>query len=167
MKHTLEFLLLTQSPALFLAGITLLICFFVRHKKHRFTGALQLILGIICLLGGIALYYLGMLNEHFTIHDFWRIRVPGWIGLGLTAALILFLLYRSIAAAVRKRRAEKAAIKAEADRQKELEDAKNAAYESGKADALAAGRVADTVEEAVAEAVTAEESSAAPASEAQ
>jgi len=95
------------------------------------------------------------------------IRVPGWIGLGLTAALILFLLYRSIAAAVRKRRAEKAAIKAEADRQKELEDAKNAAYESGKADALAAGRVADTVEEAVAEAVTAEESSAAPASEAQ
>lgn len=151
MKNTLEFILLTQSPALFLAGITLLICFFVRHKKHRITGTLQLILGIICLLGGIALYYLGMLNEHFTIRDFWQIRMPGWIGLGLTAALILFLLYRSIAAAIRKRRAEKAAVKAEAERQKELEDAKNAAYESGRADALAAEKVADTVVEAVTE----------------
>lgn len=151
MKNTLEFILLTQSPALFLAGITLLICFFARRKKHRITSTMQLILGIICLLGGIALYYLGMLNEHFTIHDFWHVRVPGWMGLGLTAALILFLLYRSIVAAIGKRRAEKAAVKAEADRQKELEDAKNAAYASGKADALAAEKVADTVVEAVAE----------------
>ena len=73
------------------------------------------------------------------------------MGLGLTAALILFLLYRSIVSAIGKRRAEKAAVKAEADRQKELEDAKNAAYASGKADALAAEKVADTVVEAVAE----------------
>lgn len=158
MKNTLEFILLTQSPALFLAGITLLICFFARRKNHRITGTLQLILGIICLLGGIVLYYLGMLNNHFTIRDFWHVRVPGWVGLGLTAALILFLLYRSIVAAIRKRRAEKAALKAEADRQKELEDAKNAAYESGKADALAAEKVAGTVVEAVAE--VAEESPA-------
>ena len=35
--------------------------------------------------GGVALYYLGMLYDHFTIHDFWQIRVPGWVGLVLAA----------------------------------------------------------------------------------
>lgn len=148
MKATLEFILLTQSPALFLAAVVLLLRFFVLKKNHRIRGALNLVLSIVCLAGGVALYYLGMLHEHFTIRDFWQIRVPGWVGLGLVAVLAGLSLYRSTARAIAKRRAEKAAVKAEAQRVKELEDAKAAAYESGKADALAETKVVETVAEA-------------------
>ena len=161
MKATLEFILLTQSPALFLAAVVLLLRFFFLKKKHRIRATLDLIIAILCLAGGVALYYLGMLHEHFTIRDFWQIRVPGWVGLGLVAVLSGLSLYRSTARAVAKRRAEKNAAKAEAQRIRELEDAKNAAYESGKADALAAEKVVETVTE-VAESPAAE---AAPAAE--
>lgn len=145
MKTTLEFILLTQSPALFLAAVVLLLCFFFLKKKHRVRATLDLIGSIICLALGIVLYYLGMLYEHFTIHNFWHIRIPGWIGLGVVAVLVVLTAYRSTARHIQKRRAEKYAAKAEAERQQELENAKNAAYESGKADALAEGKVTETV----------------------
>jgi hypothetical protein len=48
-----------------------------RAMKSRARAALNLIGTILCLALGIALYYLGMLHEHFTIRDFWHIRVPG------------------------------------------------------------------------------------------
>jgi hypothetical protein len=151
MKTTLELILLTQSPALFLAAVVLLIGYFIKKKNHRVRAALNLIGTILCLALGIALYYLGMLHEHFTIRDFWHIRVPGWVGLGIVALLTVVAIYRSTAKAIKKHRAEKYAAKAEAERIKELENAKAAAYESGKADAKAEGVVAETVAAAAAE----------------
>ena len=148
MKTTLEFILLTQSPALFAAALVLLIGFFIKKKHHRIRAALNLIGTIVCLVGGVALYFIGMKLQHFTIDDFWRIRVPGWVGLGLVVVLTGLSIYRSTEKAITKRRAEKYAAKAEAEHAKELEQAKTAAYESGKADALAAEKVVETVSEA-------------------
>ena len=147
MKTTLEFILLTQSPALFLAALVLLIGFFIKKKKHRVRAALHMIGAVICLAAAVVLYFMGMKFGHFTIDDFWKIRIPGWVGLGIVVVLTGLAIYRSTAKAITKRRAEKYAAKAEAERIKELEDAKNAAYESGKADALAAEKVVDTVAE--------------------
>ncbi len=157
MNLTLEKILLNQSPALFFAALSFLICFLVLRKKHKIRAALDLLLAIVCFGGGIALYYIGMLKEYFTIHDFWQIRLPGWIGLGLVAAIVAFLTYRSAVKLIRKRRAEKLAAKKEADHARELEEAKNAAYESGKADALATEKVVDTVAVAVEEPAPAED----------
>ncbi len=148
MKATLEFLLLTQSPALFLAAIVLLIGFFIQKKNHRIRAALHMIGMIVCVAGGIVLYYFGMKLGHFTIDDFWKLRVPGWVGLGLVAALTVLRIYRSSARAVARHRAKKSAARAEVERQRQLEEATAAAYESGKADALAAGKVIETVTEA-------------------
>lgn len=159
MKHTLEYILLTQSPALFLFAVALGLYFLFQRKTKKIRAALALIVSIVSLAGGIVLYYLGMLHEHFTIHDFWQVRVPGWIGLGLSAALMVVILYRSAAKAIRARRAAKLAAKAEQQRIRELEDAKQAAYESGRADALAQETVIDTVSEAV-DTAAAEECSA-------
>ena len=150
MKATLEFILLTQSPALFLAAIILLIGYFFLKKNHRVRATIDLIGAILCLAGGVVLYFLGMKLEHFTIDDFWKIRIPGWVGLGVVVVLTGLAIYRSTARAITKRRAEKYAAKAEAEHAKALEDAKTAAYESGKADALAAEKVADTVAEVAA-----------------
>lgn len=147
MKTTLEFILLTQSPALFLAAIVLLIAYFIKKKKHRIRAALNLIGTVVCFAGGVVLYFAGMKLNHFTIDDFWQIRIPGWVGLGIVVVLTGLSIYRSTAKAITKRRAEKYAAKAEAQRIQELEDAKNAAYESGKADALAESKVVETVVE--------------------
>ena len=148
MKTTLEFILMTQSPALFLAAFILLISFFILKKNHRIRAALSIIGVVICVAGGIVLYYFGMKLGHFTIDDFWKLRVPAWVGLGLVAALTVLRIYRSSARAISKHRAKKAAVKAEADRIRQLEEATAAAYESGKADALAAEKVAETVADA-------------------
>ena len=166
MKATLEYILLTQSPALFLAAIVLLIGYFFKKKNHRIRAALNLILAILCVAGGVALYFVGMKLEHFTIDNFWQIRIPGWVGLGVVVVLTGLSVYRATAKAITKRRAEKYAAKAEAARVKELEDAKNAAYESGKADALAAEKVVETVAEAAAPAADAVPGASATDSEA-
>ena len=167
MKATLEYILLTQSPALFLAAIVLLIGYFFKKKNHRIRAALNLILAILCAAGGVALYFVGMkLLDGFTIDNFWQIRIPGWVGLGVVVVLTGLSVYRATAKAITKHRAEKYAAKAEAARVKELEDAKNAAYESGKADALAAEKVVETVAEAAAPAADAVPGASATDSEA-
>ena len=155
-----EKILLSQSPALFLAAVVLLIGYFIKKKNHRVRAVLNLIAAVVCLIGGIVLYYFGMLREHFTIHDFWQIHLAGWVGLGVVVVLTGLSVYRSTSRFITKRRAEKYAAKAEAEHAKQLEDAKNAAYESGKADALAAEKVVDTVAE-VAEAPAAAEAAVA------
>ena len=88
--------------------------------------------------GGVALYYLGMLYDHFTIHDFWQIRVPGWVGLVLAAIVIVVLFVENIGKAAARRRSEKEAARAEDARRKELEEAKSAAFASGQAAAASA-----------------------------
>ena len=42
---------------------------------------LRLLLCILCAGGGVALYFLGIYKEYFTIRDFFHIRPAGWVGL--------------------------------------------------------------------------------------
>ena len=49
-----EKILLSQSPALFLAALVLLIGYFIKKKNHRVRAALNLIVAVVCLIGGIA-----------------------------------------------------------------------------------------------------------------
>ena len=127
-----------QSPALFWCALALIVCFFVRRGAHRVRAVLDLVLGLLCIVGGVALYYLGMYNDAFTIRDFWQIRTAGWIGL---AAVVLLTAWQVIKA----RRAARQAERDEKTRQKELEDARTRAYAAGQEDAKAASRVAENV----------------------
>lgn len=141
----MEYVLYCQSPALFWCALVLIVSFFVRRGGHRVRATVDLVLGILCIIGGAALYYLGMYGDHFTIRDFWHIRVPGWIGLGLVVLLTLWQLIRMIRRHIADRQAAKQAQKAEAARQQELEEVRERAYTSGREDAQAAGRVAEHV----------------------
>ena len=80
-----------QSPALFWCALALIVCFFVRRGAHRVRAVLDLVLGLLCVVGGVALYYLGMYNDAFTIRDFWQIRTAGWIGL----AAVVLVIFRA------------------------------------------------------------------------
>lgn len=124
-----------QSPALFWCALALIVCFFVRRGAHRVRAVLDLVLGLLCIVGGVALYYLGMYNDAFTIRDFWQIRTAGWIGL---AAVVLVTAWQVIKAARQAERNEQA-------RRQELEEARSRAYAAGQEDAKAASRVAENV----------------------
>ena len=52
-------ILYAQSPALFWCALALIVCFFVRRGAHRVRAVLDLMLGLLCVVGGVALYYLG------------------------------------------------------------------------------------------------------------
>lgn len=113
-------ILYAQSPALFWCALTLIVCFFVRRGAHRVRAVLDLVLGLLCAVGGVALYYLGMYNDAFTIRDFWHIRTAGWIGL---AVVVLVTVWQVVKATRRSVSAHRAACQAERDektRQKEL-----------------------------------------------
>ena len=85
-------ILYAQSPALFWCALALIVCFFVRRGAHRVRAVLDLVLGLLCVVGGVALYYLGMYNDAFTIRDFWRIRTAGWIGLAVVVLVTVLLI---------------------------------------------------------------------------
>ena len=110
-----------QSPALFLLAIALVLDFFVRKGRARLRAILALLGAGVCIGLGFVLYYQGMLQEYFEVKNFWRIRAPGWVGLVLAAALLVYVLIKAIA---------------RASARQEMESAKNAAYEAGRADAL-------------------------------
>lgn len=116
MDKTLGYILCCQSPGLFLAAAVLVIAYFAGRKKHRFKAALKLLLGIVCAVGGVVLYYMGMYDEYFTIRDFYRIRPAGWVGFGIMAFLTLLALVQAFFAAADARREEKAANRAENQR---------------------------------------------------
>lgn len=105
---TLGYVLCCQSPALFLGAAVLLICHFARKKHHRVRAVLDLILAIVCAVGGVVLYFLGLGWEHFTIHDFLRIRPVGWVGFGIVALISLYAAIRALLRYNRVRMAEKA-----------------------------------------------------------
>lgn len=138
MDSTFGYILVCQSPALFLAAIVLLISYFTRKRNHHVKAVLNLILAIVCALCGVALYYMGMLHDHFTIHNFWQIRTWGWIGLIIVAILSVYLICRSFKRMSDRRKAEKEANRSENARQQELEKIRSEAYEAGKAEAQAA-----------------------------
>ena len=116
LDKTLGYILCCQSPGLFLAAVVLVIAYFAGRRKHRFKAVLKLLLGIVCAVGGIALYYLGMYDEYFTIRDFYQIRPAGWVGVGIAAFFTLLALVRAFFAAADARREEKAANRAENQR---------------------------------------------------
>lgn len=116
LDKTLGYILCCQSPGLFLAAAVLVIAYFAGRRKHRFKAVLKLLLGIVCAVGGIALYYLGMYDEYFTIRDFYQIRSAGWVGVGIAAFFTLLALVRAFFAAADARREEKAANRAENQR---------------------------------------------------
>ena len=132
-------ILYAQSPALFWCALALIVCFFARRGAHRVRAVLDLVLGLLCAVGGVALYYLGMYNDAFTIRDFWHIRTAGWIGLAVV--VLVTATRRSVSA----HRAARQAERDEKTRQKELEDARTRAYTAGQEDAKAAARVAENV----------------------
>lgn len=136
MDHTFGYILCCQSPALFLLAAALLIVFFVRRGKARFVAVVSLLGCIVCVALAVLLYYQGMLHKHFAVENFWQVRGPGWVGLVLVAALIVYWLIKLLKRVSVRRAAEKEANRTENLRRKELEDAKNAAYEAGRADAL-------------------------------
>lgn len=119
LDKTLGYILCCQSPGLFLAAAVLVIAYFAGRKKHRFKATLKLLLGIVCAVGGVVLYYMGMYDEYFTIRDFYRIRPAGWVGFGIVAFLTLLALVQAFFAAADARR--------EAARQEEAAKAETAA----------------------------------------
>ena len=135
LDKTLGYVLCCQSPALFLAALVLIIHYFAARRKHRFKAVLKLLLGIVCAVGGVVLYYLGMYHEYFTIRDFYQIRLSGWIGFGIVALLTLASLVRAFFAAADARRAQKEANRAENERLAQEAEAARAAEEPAPAPA--------------------------------
>lgn len=136
MNHTFGYILCCQSPALFLLAIALVIRFFVCKAKARFRAVLSLIIGLVCIALGAVLYYQGLVREYFAVRNFWHIRVPGWVGLALMAALLIYLGFRAFLRFSARRSEQKEAVRAENARQQEMEKAKADAYEAGRAEAM-------------------------------
>lgn len=112
MDTTLGYILCTQSPGLFLAAVMLLLFYFARRREHHVRAVMDLVLCIVCAAGGVALYFVGMGAGHFTIQDFYTIRMPGWIGMGVVVAINVWLVIRGFLAVNRRRTAEKNANRA-------------------------------------------------------
>ena len=108
LDKTLGYILCCQSPALFLAALALLVAY-LAGRKHRVKAFFRLLLCILCAAGAVALYFLGIYKEYFTIRDFFVIRAAGWIGLAIAAFFVLLALVRAFFAAADARRAQKEA----------------------------------------------------------
>ncbi len=115
MDTTLGYLLCCQSPALFLSAASLLVAY-LTGREHKVRAFFRLLLCILCAAGGVALYFLGMYKEYFTIRDFFHIRTPGWVGLAVVVFFLLLTLVRAFFAAADARREQKAAARAENQR---------------------------------------------------
>ena len=171
MNHTFGYILCCQSPALFLLAIALVIRFFVRRSRARIRAVLSLIGGLVCIALGVVLYYQGLVREYFVVRNFWHIRMPGWIGLALMAAALLYLGFQAFLRASARRSEQKEAIRAENARQQEMEKAKADAYEAGRAEAMstlvsaAAEEVHTAADTAPADASPSDAADASPAPE--
>ena len=124
LDKTLGYILCCQSPALFLAALALLVAY-LAGRKHRVKAFFRLLLCILCAAGAVALYFLGIYKEYFTIRDFFVIRAAGWIGLAIAAFF----------AAADARRAQKEANRAENERLAQEAEAARAAEEPAPAPA--------------------------------
>ena len=137
LDKTLGYILCCQSPALFLAALTLLVAY-LAGRKHRVKAFFRLLLCILCAAGAVALYFLGIYKEYFTIRDFFVIRAAGWIGLAIAAFFVLLALVRAFFAAADARRAQKEANRAENERLAQEAEAARAAGEPVSAEPSAA-----------------------------
>ena len=134
LDKTLGYILCCQSPALFLAALALLVAY-LAGRKHRVKAFFRLLLCILCAVGAVALYFLGIYKEYFTIRDFFVIRAAGWIGLAIAAFFVLLALVRAFFAAADARRAQKEANRAENERLAQEAEATRAAEEPAPAPA--------------------------------
>ena len=130
MDKTLGYILCCQSPGLFLAAVMLLLFYFARRKGHHARAVLDLVLCVLCAAGGVALYFVGMGSGHFTIRDFYAVRTPGWVGLGIVVAINVWLLIRGFLAVNRRRTAEKNANRAANVEALRLEQKRKAAQQT-------------------------------------
>ena len=137
LDKTLGYILCCQSPALFLAALALLVAY-LAGRKHRVKAFFRLLLCILCAAGAVALYFLGIYKEYFTIRDFFVIRAAGWIGLVIAAFFVLLALVRAFFAAADARRAQKEANCAENERLAQEAEAARAAGEPVSAEPSAA-----------------------------
>ena len=137
LDKTLGYILCCQSPALFLAALALLVAY-LAGRKHRVKAFFRLLLCILCAVGAVALYFLGIYKEYFTIRDFFVIRAAGWIGLAIAAFFVLLALVRAFFAAADARRAQKEANRAENERLAQEAEAAKAAGEPVSAEPAAA-----------------------------
>ena len=137
LDKTLGYILCCQSPALFLAALALLVAH-LAGRKHRVKAFFRLLLCILCAVGAVALYFLGIYKEYFTIRDFFVIRAAGWIGLAIAAFFVLLALVRAFFAAADARRAQKEANRAENERLAQEAEAARAAGEPVSAEPSAA-----------------------------
>ena len=137
LDKTLGYILCCQSPALFLAALALLVAH-LAGRKHRVKAFFRLLLCILCAAGAVALYFLGIYKEYFTIRDFFVIRAAGWIGLAIAAFFVLLALVRAFFAAADARRAQKEANRAENERLAQEAEAARAAGEPVSAEPSAA-----------------------------
>lgn len=152
---TLGYFLCCQSPTLFLAALLLLLCYFTRKKAHHARSVLDLILCILCAAGGVALYFLGMGKEYFSIRDFYVIRTPGWIGMLVVVAFAVWLVVRGFLALNRRRMAEKEANRAaNAEAHQREEEAKAAAKQQAEQEKAANAATVAHISEEVDSALT-------------
>ena len=127
LDKTLGYILCCQSRALLLAALALLVAY-LAGRKHKVRAFFRLLLCILCAAGGVALYFLGIYKEYFTIRDFFLIRTAGWIGLAIAAFFVLLALVRAFLAAADARREQKADIREENERlAREAQEAAEAA----------------------------------------
>ena len=88
---------------MFLAALALLVACRT-GRKHKVRAFFRLLLCILCAAGAVALYFLGIYKEYFTIRDFFQIRAAGWVGLAVAAFFVLLALVRAFFAAADARR---------------------------------------------------------------
>ena len=135
LDKTLGYILCCQSPGLFVLALLLLVEF-LGSRRHKVRAFFRLLGCILCAAGGVALYFLGIYKEYFTIRDFFHIRPAGWVGLVIAAVIVVLTVVRAFFAAADARREQKAANRAENQRlAAEAAAAEAAARESAEASA--------------------------------
>ena len=160
LDKTLGYILCCQSPGLFVLALLLLVLF-LGGRSHKVKSFFRLLLCLLCAGGGVALYFLGIYKEYFTIRDFFHIRPAGWVGLVIAAVIVVLTAVRAFFAAADARREQKAAARAENQRiAQEKEAEAKAAAEAAAAEVPApvqdvaapeTAQTSDTPEEAKAE----------------
>ena len=115
LDKTLGYILCCQSPGLFVLALLLLVLF-LGGRSHKVKSFFRLLLCILCAASGVALYFLGIYKEYFTIRDFFHIRPAGWVGLVIAVVIVVLTAVRAFFAAADARREQKAAARAENQR---------------------------------------------------
>ena len=138
METTLIRICVSQSPALFLLTLFLLICFFANQKKRHTLAVFELIFALLLLILGVALYFIGIAQEAFTIHT------PGWIGLVVAGIIVIWIGLHKMRRSSAKHQEEKDAIRAANAQKLAVEQARAEAFEAGRAAAVQSSPAAQT-----------------------